>query len=110
MQLAVVGLIQPLALVIQPLIGPLFGRSWSQAEIFGIAPDPTAIGTLGLLLVIRARMTGIWLVIPVIWCCITGATLWTMQAPDALIAPVAALILLLGVLAKARRSSRKVAV
>ena len=38
------------ALVVQPLIGPLAGRAWSQVEILGIAPDPTVVATLGLVL------------------------------------------------------------
>ncbi len=97
------------ALAIQPLIGPVAGRSWSQLEIFGVAPDPTVIGTLGLLLIMRGGMRGIWFAIPIIWCCITGATLWTMHAPDALVAPVAAMLTLLGIVAKARRSSHKLA-
>ena len=43
------------ALVVQPLIGPLMGRSWQQVEIFGIAPDPTVIATLGILLLASNR-------------------------------------------------------
>ena len=27
--------------LVQPLIGPLVGRGWMQAEVFGVAPDPT---------------------------------------------------------------------
>ena len=30
------------ALVVFPLIGPLAGRPWTQVEVFGVAPDPTA--------------------------------------------------------------------
>ena len=33
-----------------PWIGVMLGRPLSQAEVFGMAPDPTAIGTLGVLL------------------------------------------------------------
>jgi len=38
------------ALLLQPLIGPLIGREWSGVELFGLAPDPTVCGTLGVLL------------------------------------------------------------
>jgi uncharacterized protein DUF6064 len=92
------------ALVIQPLIGPLLGRSWSQLETFGIAPDPTVIGTLGFLLLMRGRTRWASFTIPIIWCFITGTTLWTMHAADALIAPTAAILTLLGIAAKARLS------
>jgi hypothetical protein len=81
------------ALFIWPLIGPLAGRSWLQAESFAVAPDPTVVATLGLLVgADQAR----WdlLVIPLLWCAISGATLWTMGSPDALLMPAAALVAL----------------
>jgi hypothetical protein len=82
-----------LALFAWPLVGRLLGRPWLQAEIFGIAPDPTVVATLGVL--IAADRTH-WelLVVPLLWCAISGATLWTMQSPDALLAPIAALLAL----------------
>ena len=81
------------ALALQPLIGPLAGRDWASAEIFGLAPDPTAVGTLGLLLAAE-RMRWSLIVIPVLWCVVTGLTLWTMGASDAFVTPVAGLIVL----------------
>ncbi|HYG91711.1 MAG TPA: DUF6064 family protein [Azospirillum sp.] len=89
------------ALLIQPLVGPLAGRAWSQVELFGVAPDPTVVATLGVLLTVeRAR----WelLAIPLAWCAVSGATLWTMEAPDAWIMPAAAALAL--VLNRAPRS------
>ena len=66
------------ALVIYPLIGPLLlGRPWTQAEMFGVAPDPTVLATLGVL-VAAERPHWHLLVLPLIWCAISGATLWTM--------------------------------
>src|SRR5882724_4931400 len=81
------------AFAVQPLIGPLLGRPWRQIEIFGVAPDPTVIATLGILMA-AARTRWELLVIPLIWCAISGATLWTMEAPDAWIMPVAAALAL----------------
>lgn len=82
------------ALVVQPLIGPLVGRPWQQAEIFGIAPDPTAVGTLGLLLALRGRVAWLLMVVPLLWCAISGATLRTMESPDWYVVPAAALLVL----------------
>jgi Family of unknown function (DUF6064) len=82
------------ALLLQPLIGLLVGRPWMQLELFAIAPDPTAIGTLGLLLTAAGWVSRLLLVIPLIWCAITGLTLWTMASPDALVVPAAALLVL----------------
>jgi hypothetical protein len=85
------------ALLVHPLIGPLVGRPWPQVELFGAAPDPTVVATLGVL-VAAHRPHWELLVVPLVWCAIGGATLWTMQSPDALVMPVvAALALVLAV-------------
>ncbi len=83
------------ALLLQPLIGVVTGRPWTQAEVFGMAPNPTALGTLGFaLLPSTAGRRWLLLVIPLLWCAISGATLWTMGAPDALVLPAAGLLAL----------------
>jgi hypothetical protein len=71
------------ALAGQPLLALLRGNVWASSEIFGIAPDPTAIGTLGFLLLARGRLLPWLLPIPVLWCLLSGMTLATMQAPEA---------------------------
>ncbi len=76
------------ALILEPLAAPLLGRGWKGLEIFGVAPDPTAIATLGLLLLTRARHRWLLMVIPILWCAITGAFLLAMHAPDAGLAPL----------------------
>lgn len=70
------------ALTLQPLIGPLFGRPWPQVEIFGIAPDPTAIATIGLGLIAAGRRRWLIVPIPIAWCAVSGATLWVMKSPE----------------------------
>jgi hypothetical protein len=92
------------ALVLQPLIGPLVGRQWTQLEIFGVAPDPTVVGTLGLLLTAAGRAVWLLLVIPLLWCAVSSLTLWAMASPDALVVPAAAVFVLL--LAASRALSR----
>ena len=82
------------AIVLQPAIGPLLGRDWQQAEIFGLAPDPTAVATLALLAA-RNRPPWLLMIIPALWCAVTGLTLWTMEAPDALVTPIAGALALL---------------
>jgi hypothetical protein len=71
------------ALAGQPLLAPLQGRAWISAEIFGIAPDPTAIGTLGLLLLARGKFLPLLIPIPALWCLLSGITLWTLGASEA---------------------------
>ncbi|MEO5695584.1 MAG: DUF6064 family protein [Burkholderiaceae bacterium] len=94
------------ALLVEPALGPALGRPWLQAELFGLAPDPTAVGTLGLLVMLRGvdavgqpsrAPIYTWLLwpIPLLWCGLSGLTLTAMQAPDAWLLPAAALLALL---------------
>jgi hypothetical protein len=83
------------ALLMLPLMGPLLGRSWTQAEVFGMAPDPTALATLGVLLLAGVRPAWGLFPIPAAWCLISGATLWAMEAPGFAIVPLAALLALI---------------
>ncbi|MDM0046133.1 DUF6064 family protein [Variovorax dokdonensis] len=77
------------AIVVQPwLTLALTDRPWTEAELFGLAPDPTAIGTVGLLLAMRlsARSAGVRMVglllwpMALTWCLIGGMTRWTLCA------------------------------
>lgn len=85
-----------LGTVVQPLIGPLLlGRPWWQIELFGLAPDPTAVATLGgLLLLERGWRRNLLLIVPLAWCAVAGLTLRAMVAPDFWLAPLAALLAL----------------
>lgn len=79
------------ALLVQPWLVLLQGRPLIEAQVFGIAPDPTVVATLGWLLMLRpAAATGarartpavvrlLWPV-PLLWCLISGMTLWTMSS------------------------------
>jgi hypothetical protein len=91
------------AFAIYPLLAPAFGRPWLAAEVVGLAPDPTAVGVLAMLAASRARLRGLLMVIPALWCALTGMTQWAMGAPDFWIAPAGALAALAA--AAANRSS-----
>jgi hypothetical protein len=80
------------ALFVEPLAAPLLGRGWRGVELFGVAPDPTAVATLGILLLSRGRGRGALMIVPVLWCAVTGAFLLAMKAPDAWVAPLAAVV------------------
>lgn len=79
-----------------PLVGPLLGRPWAQTEVFAIGPDPTVIATLGILVPRGGRPPLVLLLVPMLWCAVSGATLWAMKSPDALVLPLVALLVLLG--------------
>ncbi|MEK0082338.1 DUF6064 family protein [Benzoatithermus flavus] len=78
------------ALVLHPLVAGLAGRSIRATELFAITPDPTAIATLGLVLLAGSGAVA-WplLVLPLVWCVLSWATLHTMGAPEGWI-PLAA--------------------
>lgn len=80
------------ALILQPLLPWMLGRPWQQGEVFALMPGPTVAATLGLLLALRAHW--LLLVLPLIWCVLDGATLWTMKAPAFWLLPVAGLLTL----------------
>jgi hypothetical protein len=96
-------------LAVEPLAGPILGRGWKGVELFGVAPDPTAIATLGLLLLARVRHRWLLLVVPVLWCATTAVFLLAMKAPDAWIAPLAAIlaVALAAFQARTRRQSKE---
>ncbi|MFP4597156.1 MAG: DUF6064 family protein [Persicimonas sp.] len=81
------------ALAIFPLLGPLLGREWTGVEVFGVAPDPTVIATLGLLLTAR-RPQWLLLVVPLLWCVVSGASALAMDASASFATPAAGLIAL----------------
>jgi hypothetical protein len=85
-----------------PFVAAVMGRSWLSAEIFGLAPDPTALATLALLALAHGGVRWPLLIIPLIWCLVTGLTLWTMEAGDFFVAPVGALIALAVALIRGR--------
>lgn len=72
------------AVLVHPLLALAMGRPWVQAEVFGLAPDPTAIAMLGVLLCADAGTRGTRLLLGVLragalaWCSVSAATLATM--------------------------------
>jgi hypothetical protein len=99
------------AAVGHPLLAPAFGRPWMQAEVIGLAPDPTAIATLGLLVATGARDGPVrWLLraawVPAVaWCTISSATLGTMGSLQAGV-PLAAMLAAWAAVAAARTPPR----
>lgn len=87
------------ALAVQPLTALMLGRPPGQLEVALLFPDPTAVLTLGLLLA-AGRAHWALFPVPVLWCLVSATTLWTMDAADAplpllgaLVATVTAIVL-----------------
>jgi hypothetical protein len=80
------------AVALYPFLAPVQGRGWRQAEIFGIAPDPTAVATLGLLLLTENAPRWGLLVAPILWCLVSGATLFGLGSAEGWVLLPAALL------------------
>lgn len=61
-----------------PLMLIAIGRSTAALELVAVTPTPTAITTIGLLLMSRLRRPGLLLVLPAAWCLIDALTWWAL--------------------------------
>lgn len=80
------------ALVAYPLIGMFAGQPWPRMAFAGVAPCPTAIFTLGLLLLAEGRVPIHLLVLPLLWSLVGGSAAWLLAIPQDLALPAAALL------------------
>jgi hypothetical protein len=93
------------ALAIYPVLGIWAGHGGMAGPVFGVAPCPTTIFTIGLLLFARGRWV-IWLsVIPIMWSLIGLAAAIQLGILEDLAMPLAGAVLV-GTLAAQSRASR----
>lgn len=85
------------AVLALPLVGPLLGRGWRSIELFALAPDPTALATLALVLALARPPRWPLAILPLAWILVSAATLSGLQATDALVLPGLALLGLLAI-------------
>ena len=78
-------------------------RIRGSARTSAATPDATALATLGVLLLAKGSITAWLAVIPVAWCLVTGATLWALEAPEAVILPAGAMVTIALMLMPLRR-------
>lgn len=76
------------ALVYEPLIAMLGGQDWLAVRVVGLAPAPTLVFTLGLLL-LAERVAIYLLVIPILWAIGALALAWFLGIPADLVLPLA---------------------
>ena len=80
-----------------PLLAPLSGRPWAQAEFIALAPDPTVVATLAVLLRCDSCTTlsrGLVAVLrwgALAWLLLSAATLFTMGSAQGVV-PLAAAV------------------
>jgi hypothetical protein len=67
------------AAALYSLLAPLTGHAWSEAEVFGFMPEPTALGTVGALVALRDRPRWsrvVLAIVPVLSLALGAATRW----------------------------------
>jgi Family of unknown function (DUF6064) len=85
-----------------PLADSLWGQGWASARLVGLAPGPTAVFTLGMLLC--AGRTPLHLaVIPLLWTLIAGVTAWILSIAQDLALPIVGISAFVLMLWKNRR-------
>lgn len=88
----VAGLALALLATIALPLADAISQGWMSARLVGLAPAPTALFTLGLLLLNDGRPPLSLSVIPLLWTLIAGATGWILAIPQDLVLPVLGLV------------------
>ena len=95
------------ALVLYPVLGIWAGHGLMAGPMFGVAPCPTTIFTIGVLLIARGTWV-IWLsIIPFLWSLIGLAAAIQLGIPEDLAMPVAGAVLAVVLLASRRKAQAR---
>jgi hypothetical protein len=74
-----------------PLLDRLAGLTWQAERVVLLAPIPTAVLTLALLLLVAGRTPLHLALVPLLWTLIAGATAWILWIPQDLVLPAVGL-------------------
>ena len=69
------------ALIVYPLLGLALGHGYPRSPLFGVAPCPLTIFTLGVLMVARHAPRRLF-VVPIAWSGIGGSAAWLLDVPE----------------------------
>lgn len=104
---SVVGIIFILfAMFVYPALGFWAGHGFMAGPMFGVAPCPTTIFTIGLLLLARGRLVSVLAIIPFLWSLVGLAAALQLGMYEDLALPVAGLVLVVTLAVEAFRSRR----
>lgn len=78
------------AVAIYPLVGLLVTHPYPQTPLFGVAPCPTTIFTLGFLILARTERPLLLAPLPLLWAVIGGSAALLLNMPEDFGLPVAA--------------------
>lgn len=92
------------AMALYPLLVRLAGHGWPEAPLLGVAPAPTTLFTLGLLLLAEDRVPLHLAAVPLLWSLIGGALAFELDVPQDLTLLLA--VLVFGCLSLVKNRSR----
>ncbi|MEO9876596.1 MAG: DUF6064 family protein [Anderseniella sp.] len=87
------------AVVGYPVATLALGRPLNSVEFVGISPDPGIVATLAILALSRGGFIWLAWIVPILWCVLTGLTLWMLDSPEFFIAPLAGVVAVAAVVA-----------
>ncbi len=93
-----------LAIVGLPLVSGLGEAGFAAARIVGLAPGPTVVLTLALLLLVEGRPPWALAAVPFLWCAVAAVTGWALAVPEALAVALLGLVALALLAWKLRRA------
>jgi len=94
------------ALLLYPILGLWAGHGLMAGPMFGVAPCPTTIFTIGMLLLARGRSV-VWLAtIPVLWSMVGFAAAVQLAIPEDFGLPVAGIALVIAIAVERFRAAR----
>lgn len=76
------------ALLLLPLISGFGEAGFASARLVGVAPGPTALFTLGLLVLTEGRRRWLLMILPLAWCALAGVQAWSLGIAEAWPLPV----------------------
>ncbi|MFN2360864.1 MAG: DUF6064 family protein [Marinobacter sp.] len=76
-----------------PLVAVVQAGNWQAVALFGMTPDLTVAASIPCLLLLPRRVRWLFLLLPLLWCLLSAATLWTLGTKLMFALPAAALAL-----------------
>ena len=94
------------AMFVYPALGFLAGHGFMSGPMFGVAPCPTTIFTIGLLLLAHGRLVSVLAIIPFLWSLVGLAAALQLRMYEDLVLPIASVVLVVILTVEAFRGRR----
>lgn len=92
------------AMLIYPILGIWAGHGLMAGPMFGVAPCPTTIFTIGMLLLARGKWVARLSIIPILWSLVGLAASWQLGIPEDFGLPVVGICLVIALILEKPRA------